>query len=357
MVLVFPLRQKIFAALLALTLIFLAVISSWFYAGMRTASIVDEWIAAGRADGYDISYGSRELFGFPHNVVLRLGDVKWRNANGIVFHADDMDIAANLRHREKFRASFKGHVEASAPLDEEHTLRLAGGSGIARVTLRPDGVWRKADLELSGAEVGLAPEYLFHIGTLKASAERPVTPPIDQHEAGLQLSGEANDVDIPSMMPASFGPHMKKLSVGMRVMGSIPDIRRRESVEAWNKSNGNVTFDSLALDWGQLQVSARGTLGFDDDLQPEGVFSSIIHNPQQTFKTLIDSNVIPQRQAEIMKSAMDILGRPQNKSDPEGLELPISVQLGGVFLGPIRMFAFSMIDWPVSPVIPAKPAN
>jgi hypothetical protein len=80
-------------------------------------------------------------------------------------------------------------------------------------------------------------------------------------------------------MPSPFGNKAAKLSFHIRVMDALPDIRRRASVDAWNKDSGVVEFDDFSVSWGVLDLASKGTLGFDDDLQPEGAFSGTILIP------------------------------------------------------------------------------
>jgi hypothetical protein len=51
-------------------------------------------------------------------------------------------------------------------------------------------------------------------------------------------------------------------------------------------------------------------------------------------------------------SALELFAKPAGQGK-KTLELPITVQLGGLFFGPIRLFTFPEIEWPVEPP-PAK---
>ena len=67
--------------------------SLWSLAAAQYRDIIDGWIVAGRAAGYEISYDSRQTFGFPRHIIMRMTNLHWRNADGIDFHTNDMDIA------------------------------------------------------------------------------------------------------------------------------------------------------------------------------------------------------------------------------------------------------------------------
>ncbi|MFY9288365.1 MAG: DUF2125 domain-containing protein [Alphaproteobacteria bacterium] len=329
----------------------------WSLAAAQYRHVIDGWIESGRASGYEISYADRQLSGFPHEIVLRFSNVKWKNTDNIIFHADDIDIAALPWRWDVFDASFKHRVQIDAPIDAEgHALILAGEDGHARIELDKDGFWRFSHISLANAQFGQSPNYVAKAGYLDATATRPDIPPQDHHEVGLTLTGEAHNVTLPTAMPTPFGLNMPRVDVDIRIMGVVPDFRKEESVQAWNNAMGIVEFDKLHMDWGPLKLTARGTMGFDDDLQPEGAFSGAIDNHEDVLKALMDHDFIAKRQEAMLNSALSLFAKPSKFSGAAGIEIPMTVQLGGLFLGPVRIFTFPEIEWPGrAPTPPALP--
>ncbi|HEU0117399.1 MAG TPA: DUF2125 domain-containing protein, partial [Alphaproteobacteria bacterium] len=260
---------------------------AWSIAASQYRHVIDGWIEAGKAQGYQISYGDRSLFGFPRHVVLRFTNVEWKDNNNVLFHADDIDIAALPWRWDVFDAKFKKHVQITAPMDETHALVLGGEDGRARVALDKDGFWRYSRVSLNNASFGQTPNFLVTATSLKAEAARPEEEPKGHKDVGLTLKAEAENVMLPTAMPSPFGLQMPEFAVDMRVMGPAPDFRKRSAVDAWNKDMGVVEFDNLHMNWGPLKLAARGTMGFDDDLQPEGAFSSAIGDSSAVLKALM----------------------------------------------------------------------
>ena len=131
-------------------------------------------------------------------------------------------------------------------------------------------------------------------------------------------------------------------------MGPIPDVRKRDSVDAWNKDSGIVEFDDFSASWGVLDLTSKGTLGFDDDLQPEGAFAGTIADPAKAIHALIDQHFIAMHDKDMLASVLNLFSKP-SAHESKGTELPITIQLGGLFLGPVRIFVFPSIDWPKEP--------
>lgn len=326
----------------------------WTLAAVQFHASIDHWIAEGRASGTTIAYDDRQSFGFPHRVVLRFTNLTWKNAEGITFRADRMDLSSVPWDKQAFEARFHGHAEIAAPLDADgRSLMLSGEDGNARVTLDADGVWKVSKVELLQAKFGRAPDTLFTADRLAATAARPAQPPKDHTEVGLTLTGEAENVAWPDSISAPFGQKMALLRASLRVMDAVPDFRRRDSVATWNNAMGVVEFDDLLMEWGALRVTAKGTLGFDDDLQPEGAFSSAINDQSAVLKALAKQGLVSDRQLGMLNSAIALLARPAG--DKTSVEVPITIQLGGLFLGPVRIFVFPEIQWPktVAPVTDA----
>ncbi|MDR3451058.1 MAG: DUF2125 domain-containing protein [Alphaproteobacteria bacterium] len=339
------------------TLTFLVTLSVigwglWSFAAVQYRHVIDGWITEGRAAGYQISYDDRTLFGFPRHITMRFVNLRWKNADGIAFRADDMDLAVTPWNWRQFTAKFKHNVSVTAPLDTEgHALLVSCDAGQAHVLLDQEGFWKSAHLALDKAQVGLAPSYLFTADELHAAVEKPLIPPKDHSESGLSLEGDAEDITLPEAMPTPFGKHADTISASMRVMGAVPDVRKRADVDAWNKASGVVEFDDLSIHWGKLDIVSKGTLGFDDDLQPEGAFAGQVADPKDTMQTLIDQGFIAMHDQDMLKAVMEMFAKPPAGKDAKAaaMQLPITVQLGGLFLGPIRIFTFPEIDWPVEP--------
>jgi hypothetical protein len=342
-----PLRQKFVATALVLGLLLLTWWGVWSIAAEQYRRVLDGWIESGRAAGYDISYDSRVFFGFPRRMVFRFKNVKWKSTDNIEFHAEDIDISAIPWEWQSFNARFKKRVQITVPVENtEQALILGGENGRAHVDLDKDGYWKFSRISLTNAAIGRTPDYVFLANTLQASAKRPDDEPKNHTETGLTLTGIVDNVTLPAAIPSPFGPVMTKLDIALRVMNFVPDFRKKESVAAWNKDMGVVEFDNLFMAWGPLALQAKGTMGFDDDLQPEGAYASTIGNHQTVLKALMDNGFIAAQQNAMLNSALSLFAKPATVDNVSGIEVPITVQLGGLFFGPVKIYTIPEIVWP-----------
>lgn len=317
----------------------------WFAGATKYQSEVDRWIAVGRSEGYEISFDKREQFGFPKHTVLRFSNVRWKNTNGITFKAGDLDISAELWQTRNFLAKFKDQVEIDVPLEDGSLLILAGQGGSANVTLADDGTWQTSAIDMRAASVGRTPDYLFMAQVINLSASRPAQTPKSSKEAGLTLSVYAEDLALPPAMSRTFGPKISQLAIDLRLMGAVPDFRKKESVMEWNRGFGVVDFDKFDLNWGPLLMTSKGTMGFDDDLEPEGAFAAQIAHTDEVLAALAKEGYIAESQSGMLSSSMKIFAKPVKVHNEDGVEVPVAVQLGGFFLGPVKIFSFPPIGW------------
>lgn len=317
----------------------------WSIAAAQYRHVLEGWVDAGRRAGYVITYDGSELFGFPRHIVLRFKNVSWKNTDNILFHVGDIDIAALPWRWQSFDAKFKHNAAIEAPIDGAESLILGGDTGRAHIDLDPQGYWQRSRIELHNAKIGKSPNYIVTAENLNLSAERPARMPKDHTEAGLMLTGGAHTVELPSSIGTPFGNHLSRLEIDLNVMGNVPDFRRKESVAAWNKDFGVIEFSKLELNWGPVNLVAKGALGFDDDLQPEGAFVGSMNNHAEVMKALLDNGFIAQRQETMMTSALNLFAKPTRFNNNPAIELPMTVQMGGLYLGPVKIFSFPQVDW------------
>jgi len=321
-------------------------ITAWFMAVAQYHTVINGWITAQRAAGYQLSYENRMTVGFPHHIMFRFDNLRWRNNDDILFSADHMELSSRPWQWQIFRAKFKGHVEISAPLtDDTGAFILGGEEGNAYVELAKDGTWKASRVSLNNAHIGLAPHYVFNAEQLEASALQPETEPKDHHETGLTINGQAFHVTVPDALHTPFGPVITTMTADLRVMDKVPDFRNKSSMNIWNQDSGVVEFDNLHMQWGVMDMTAKGTMGFDDDLQPEGAFSSTLEGYQTVLKTLMDYGFIAKNQEAMMDSALTLFAKKSGSGEHEAIDLPITVQLGGLFFGPLKIFGFPEIQW------------
>ncbi len=359
------LRRTATAALVMLLAMTVLWWSLWMISAAQYRRFIDGWIAAHEPQGWHVTYDVRDTEGFPRHVILHFTNFVLQNPDGVKIHAGEVALATLPWQWRSLDAKLKRGFDLVIPFGEGKTLFIATNE-VARshTELDQNGDWDFVDLRLESAKALWGAKPFFSAGDFLLSLARPDAPPQNYKDAGLDLHMTVDAMTLPDSFSSPFGLNADKIDLGLRVLGPVPDPRVKEAVAAWNEAGGALVFDKLDLDWGALVLAAKGTLALDDDLQPEGAFSSQIGNHKKVLQALIEAGYIPKHEETMLGSALDLFAKHVDINGVAGIEVPIAVQLGGLFLGPVKVFEYPEIIWggeaPVSadapaPIAPAAP--
>lgn len=319
----------------------------WIIRAAHFHVLIDGGIDSARARGHEITYEARSMGGFPFAVHYHFSNLSWHDKAGDSAQAADITLTAYPWQWNAFNLAFRQSAEATVtlpPLKDILTVQSVAGKG--QIELKDDG-WSLARLRLKEAR-GRRPDHeLFTADEMDLTAQRPGHKPKDHTEVGLSFSGAAREVALKmkTEKPLPFGTAIDAFHLDLRVMGSPPDPSKRESVDAWNTESGVVECDAFGLTWGPLTLALTGTLGLDNDLQPEAAFSGPLSNPAAVIKALLDTGWIRGNSATILTAAFGQFPSPLKLTGVSGVLVPINVQSGGIYLGPVLIFSFPPLDW------------
>jgi hypothetical protein len=322
----------------------------WTIAAAQHRGLVDNWLAAEKARGHVVAYDRRETNGFPDAITLRFVNLRWQDGEGGKAQAGDVTLTTHPLRWRAFDITFGQGASIAIPFpDNDDPVGLQADSGEGHIELNADNSWAFVRLRFNAAAASRPSRRLFTADMLEVAVERPDRAPRDYTEIGLGLAGKTTNMTVETEIPMPFGDKIAGADVAFRVMGPAPDVYSRESIATWNNNSGMVECDAFNLEWGPLSLATRGTLALDDDLQPEGAFAGHIGDHAEVIKTLQEQNWIAKRQAGMLNSALGLFAKPSTLTGKPSIEVPITVQMGGLFLGPVRIFTFPEIAWPKSP--------
>ena len=108
------------------------------------------------------------------------------------------------------------------------------------------------------------------------------------------------------------------------------------SIAQWRDAGGVVEIETLELRWGGLQLSANGTVTLDDQMRPLAAFSSRVRDYGRIIEAFVGKGILTPREAAVARTVFDLMAR---RSNDGGLEVPITVQDGRLFAGPVALVA------------------
>lgn len=336
-------------ALIALAV--LAYTVYWFVLADRTEALVDGALADWRADGYALSYTERSTSGYPYRLATEVDGFTLLREQGRwpwAWHGERLRVVAqpwNLRH---YVAVLEGvnRIDlppAGAGADVELTAESA------RASLILDSAWQaeRGSAELLEAVLREAPgSEGVTIGRIEAHARRPQAGPETNPDARLDAAVTLEALRLPDGAGGVLGREIARILVEGTVIGPLPAALEPEPVAAWRDAGGFVDAHSVALDWGPVRIAGEGTFTVDELMRPLGAFSSRIVG----FDALIDGLAAAGRMsgnaAAAAHIALALIAKTPAGGGAPVLSVPVTIQDGWLFAGPVRMFK-------VGPVMPA----
>ncbi|MDD3182505.1 MAG: DUF2125 domain-containing protein [Alphaproteobacteria bacterium] len=292
-----------------LGLMILGVVVIWALVWGSTAyqlnKAVNDWIQSTKANGIAFSFSNRSINGTPLTVHVHLKD----------FHVQLP----------------KGAYEVNA------------GEAVLYLSLWD---WNNVSTKLRNKIEGTLAGLPFSADVLKIGFDKPENPPINEMETGFELSVQSMGLTFPPQEELALGNRLDQLSFDVRVMGTPPDFTNTQAIRAWNNASGVLEFDQLDVLWGPLALSAKGTVGLNNALQPEGAFSGKVEGLDAAIDKLVTKGTIEQRQEALLRSSISVLSHPSGLMAGASPIIPISVQNGALFLGPVRIMEIPQILWP-----------
>ncbi len=341
--------RRLTRAVLGLALLgFGGLAAYWFWAADRVEAAIALWTEAQRARGYEIAYRGPELGGFPLRLAVGFSEPRvaapegWRWSGAAIAGRaalwEPLTLYLDLPLQQTLSAEWRG-------LRRELALSAAAARGL--VHLGRDGRIEAATLEMEGVVLSEAGGGALGAETLRYELTRrpPALEGVDDWT--LLLAGETRGIALPEGVPSPFGSRIERLAFDATVVGVIPKGDPAQALATWRDTGGLVEVQELALIWGPLEATVSGTATLDPELRPQGAFAARLRGLPKTLDALVEGNLIEPGIAFALKlTALTLASNPGGNSDGDGravVELPITLQDGLFYLGPVALFRFAPV--------------
>lgn len=325
----------------------------WFHTAGNLKDGIAQWAAAQRSAGWKVDWQAVDIGGFPFGYDAtftaprygRTGALAWTwegerlTAALPLFAGDRIPLALPPASRIVYRngtADSVATINASAAAGE---VRLANGVA-DRVSLFLADPRVEADGAAYGARrlsIGVAAP------ALPAAAPAPTDPKNPLPGPGVVATIE--QLMLPASARAPLGREIAHLDVEAQVLGNAPAGPLRQAAAAWRDGGGTVELHRLAVQWGALQLVADGTVALDRDMQPMGAATARIAGFGETIDALAANGAVNMRDAGTAKAALTMLARPAPDTGRPEIRVPLNVQQGTLYLGPVPLLRVPRIEW------------
>lgn len=336
-------RAAVFAAVLAA-----GYVAYWYYGTTLVRGSVENWIASARADGIEAGHDGIEVGGFPLAYRVEIARPAIAGTRpGAQWDWTSERATADFGPFDfrTLRLSFEG----------EQSLNFLGDDG-RRISLRTPGPTLVGLIVASDRlpdRVTIDARALDITGPPEIAGLRIERANLDAHRRrggaaseGLDLAFTLEAITLPPRIDALFGPIVERLSADLDIVGLIQEAPPREAAAAWRDKGGKLDIRSFLIVWGPLDMTAKGTLVLDGNLQPAGTLDVGVTGYGAFLEALVARGQMDAEGAGRLKALLDLLAKPQKNGGPPKLRAPLTLRKGKLLLGPIVLMTLPRIDWP-----------
>jgi hypothetical protein len=336
-------RSVIVAALALAAVLAAGYTAYWFHVAGEARKGLLAWTEARRAQGWSVELGEPEIEGFPMKLRIRVEKPVLVSPHGLSWRAERLTARAT-----PFRLR---HIKVAAP--GRHELNWPGGAAVVTaptldlvINLEKSGELDDVTLVASRVKAETPELGLLAIDNLAATVDPQPLPPKPTFETTSALFIlAAQGLELPAGWAPLFDRHVAYAEVKARVQGVLPEGALARSVDAWSQAGGTVEITHLGVDWAPLAMEGEGTLAFDPRLQPLAALSTRVRGYGELMDRLNQAGIIDTASAGAGKLLLGVMAKPDPRGRPT-LPVPMTVQDGGLYLGPARVWNFPPLVWP-----------
>lgn len=330
----------------------------WTLIANRIETAVDAWAERQRAEGYVASWAELNIGGFPfswrvhlllprHGRAAAEGDLLWQG-EALVATVRPWD----MRHIH-VRLPGEHRIERQRTGLPPLTGIVRAEDANLRLTLDNSGGIKRADLllgtvALKGPEIpaGVSVERVAVTGEVFQGKR------VDHRSPTADLSIDIDGITVgrseagPRLI---LGPSVGTVEFAGTLMGALPAGPMPDALAVWRDNGGTIEVRGLRLLYGPLDFAAEGTVALDGDLQPLAAFAARIQGFFETIDRLAAEKVLPEKDAQTLRTILGLLARPPRAGAPPTLTVPVTVQDRRLFIGPARLATVPAIDWSAVP--------
>ncbi len=330
-------------------------VAAWFSGAGLVRDGIDGWARNWRAQGNFVTYGEIRIEGFPLAFRSHIPDPvigrdngktpwQWRPGAGLVLTVKPWDLrhmAIGLGGLHRIRYTSRNGPRHIAVTLASGRVRLgAGANGANDLDLDARGITAApVGTGATGAkdtEDGLAIQQLILIANrtpLVSADHRTPTANVALGVLGITLPkpGAQGQRRLP------LGRRIDTVTLEATVLGPLAGRLGIDDIVKWRDGGGTVEIETLLIHWGPLNFRATGTLALDQDLQPLLAMTATITGFNETIDALTKARAIKARDANTAKMLLSLLARRPEGSGPAELKVPLTVQDGKLYVGPVAL--------------------
>jgi hypothetical protein len=340
-------RRKHWTIIAVIPLLLVAAdVAYWRVASERLKSGLQDWMAARRAEGWEVQAGPVSLGGWPQAATATVPDLHLRHRGTnfpgeVEWRSSSTTLGLSLFMPTDLTVSFNGAQHVRIGTAPESIL--SGDSIVLTVPLRQD-MARSYELNASGVRIEPASGlWQVTVGLLNAHARIPP----DQPHPVVAFAVSSQAIALPARMKWALGQQISSLTAEGILNGPFPPIADlTAAAEAWRDGGGSLDVTHLAMGWGPLGVASSATLALDDQLQPMGSGSARLVGYAEALDRLAGAAVLTKSASTAAKAVLSLMAGTAVADEPSAVEVPLTLQYRTLSMRQVPLIRLPELDWP-----------
>lgn len=351
-------RRRLLLALVAVLAVSAATVVYWHYASDAFRRGIERWVDARHAEGVQVNYASLVMQGFPFRLQADLRDpVLSRPEPGSggpsgrplawEWRGNEVTVAIRPWNTNRVDLRFPGTNQITLPFgDRGRTMFAAAGRAGATLDLDQAGLPTGADVDVEDLDLLSEDgnEFVSVAGIDLSAISHSFATPTHQ-SATFDLSFSGKGIELPKESEPPLGSYVSVVECQASLMGAIPPGPPAEAAKTWREEGGTIEVHRLHLVWGPLEIEAGGTLALDSNLQPIGALSAIVRGFSETVDALVAGGMVRPADGDTAKQVLGLLAKAPKRGGPPELTVPVTLQNGWIYVGPVALAQVSPISW------------
>jgi hypothetical protein len=339
----FRTRSKLATGVFAIAVLVALYSVAWLVLAHRTRAVIDDYVASERARGLALTFAHETIGGFPLRLQVGFDDVA---ADGLP-HGVDGRLTAPAVIAWSWAWQLDGwHLrlpQGATLTTGEGRIAVGSATGSGGAVLGPGATPGGDRVEIACDDLQVGD------GTRQISADKaaftlrvPPTAPHAHEEALFSLSLKASRISLPDV-PA-LGRQLDHLALDATWRGAVPPGKLADALGAWRDDGGTVDVQGVDMGWGGLSVTGDGTMALDKNLQPMAAFSARVTGYDAALDALAAVGGLKPNEVAMARMGLSLMTQRGADGTPQ-LKTPITIQDGGLFVGPARLLKLPKIAW------------
>ncbi len=335
-----------------LVIICLAYAGFWLYAAKVASQGVSQWIQDRRAEGYAVSHRGLSVGGFPLNVALDIKEPSIEapeSLNSWSWSAPLVQARVNPFSPSTFTLRTTGAHSLAIPLGQGQRptpLQVTFGQMSGLFEVGPTGRFEEIDAKFRDTRIEGLPIGPVTVGGLAVhTLTRALYGEDPEGQVTWSIQADLRKVDLPPKARLGLGKTLNQATLDARLFGFIPPGPIYDGLKEWRDEAGALRVDALTIDWAPLNLNASGSLGLDDDLQPNGGLTAQVAGLFTLIEGMGKQGLSSTADASMAAMMLSGVVKERSAGGNTQISVPLTINRRSLFAGPAELIALPTINW------------